>query len=291
MSRLRERLSRALTNFPYHFDITRPGWWNSRRYAVCILCLRGIGVLAFLTHSRWSFYDAWMIEFTDIGKVFLVGDIHGKIAPFHAFVQRMHGREVAVVQVGDFGHGFLDHRTAKRAASFFRENAGTCGFIRGNHDDPQICRTMPGWIPDGHYDPNWGIMFVGGAFSVDQHLRTQGLDWWEDEECSIAELNAIVDRYAAVQPRIMVTHDAPAGAIRVLFPRDRVQQPMSRTMQALNAMLELHRPDLWIFGHWHRSAVGIADGTRFQCLGELRYCSVTHREDRPAKLCGGAEWI
>ena len=82
--------------------------------------------------------------------------------------------------------------------------------------DPKICRAPPGWIPDGHYDPNWDIMFVGGAFSVDRHLRTRGLDWWEDEEYSIRELTAIVDRFAAVQPRIMVTHDALAGAIGAL---------------------------------------------------------------------------
>lgn len=232
-----------------------------------------------------------MIDFADIQKMLLVGDIHGKFSPFHVFARRVQGRGVAVVQIGDFGHGFLDHGTAERVENFFRGNAGTCGFIRGNHDDPEICRAMPGWIPDGHYDPNWDIMFVGGAFSVDWHVRTQGLDWWADEECSIAEFNAIVDRYAAVQPRIMVTHDAPADAIRALFPGDPVFQPMSRTMQALNAMLELHRPDLWIFGHWHRSAGGVVDGTRFQCLGELRYCSVTRGDDRTARLCGGVERI
>lgn len=232
-----------------------------------------------------------MIDFSSIGKVFLVGDIHGMYPPFNEFARRVQGGGAAVVQVGDFGHGFLDHRTAVCAGNFFRESAGTCGFIRGNHDDPEICRAMPGWISDGHYDPNWGIMFVGGAFSTDRHLRTQGLDWWEDEECSITELNAIIDRYASVQPRIMVTHDAPTDAIRTLFPGVRVGQPMSRTTQALNAMLELHRPDLWIFGHWHRSAGGVVDGTRFQCLGELRYCTVIRREDRPAKLFGGTERI
>ena len=253
--------------------------------------MRSIGWPALLTPGRWSSNDARMIDFADIQKMFLVGDIHGKFSPFHVFARRVQGRGVAVVQIGDFGHGFLDHGTAERVENFFRGNAGTCGFIRGNHDDPEICRAMPGWIPDGHYDPNWDIMFVGGAFSVDWHVRTQGLDWWADEECSIAEFNAIVDRYAAVQPRIMVTHDAPADAIRALFPGDPVFQPMSRTMQALNAMLELHRPDLWIFGHWHRSAGGVVDGTRFQCLGELRYCSVTRGDDRTARLCGGVERI
>ena len=232
-----------------------------------------------------------MIDFAGIGEVFLVGDIHGDFPPFHAFVRRVRGRGVAVVQVGDFGHGFLDDPTAADAAAFFREHANTCGFIRGNHDDPGICRASPGWIPDGHHDPDWDIMFVGGAFSVDRKHRTEGLDWWEDEECSIAELNAIVDRYIAVKPRIMVTHDAPPAAIEAVFPDAGLFRPLSRTMQAFDAMFELHRPDAWIFGHWHRSASAVVDGTRFQCLGERRYCSVIRREGQPARLHGGPERI
>ncbi|MDE0211285.1 MAG: metallophosphoesterase [Boseongicola sp.] len=233
-----------------------------------------------------------MIKFADIRKLVLVGDIHGKFPSFHAFARRTLGREVAVVQVGDFGHGFLDHATAAGAGDFFRENVGTCGFIRGNHDDPEVCRMMPGWIPDGHHDPVWNIMFVGGAHSVDRHLRIQGLDWWEDEECSIAELNKIVDRYDAVKPRIMVTHDAPSAAIEAVFPHVRLFRPLSRTTQAFDAMIEAHRPDAWIFGHWHRSASAVLDGTRFQCLGELRSCTLSLcRPGGTVRLSGGSERV
>ena len=233
-----------------------------------------------------------MIEFADITRLVLVGDIHGKFRPFHAFAEREMDSGVAVVQIGDFGHGFLDHGTAASAGDFFRENAGTCGFIRGNHDDPEVCRTMPGWIPDGHHDPARDIMFVGGAFSVDRHLRTQGLDWWEDEECSIAELHGIFDRYAAVKPRIMVTHDAPSAAIKAVFPHVRLFRPLSRTMQAFDAMFEVHRPDAWIFGHWHRSASAVVDGTRFQCLGELRSCMLSWcGPGGTVRLSGGSEHV
>ena len=88
-----------------------------------------------------------MIDFAGIGEVCLAGDIHGMFAPFQAFARRAIGRGAAVVQVGDFGHGFLDRRAAADAGDFFREHAGACGFIRGNHDDPGICRASPGWIP------------------------------------------------------------------------------------------------------------------------------------------------
>ena len=47
----------------------------------------------------------------------------------------------------------------------------------------------------------------------------------------------------------MVTHDAPAAAIGAVFPNVRLFRPLSRTMQAFDAMFEHHSPDAWIFGH------------------------------------------
>ena len=45
----------------------------------------------------------------------------------------------------------------------------------------------------------------------------------------------------------------------------------SRTRQAFDAMMSIHRPKLWIFGHWHRSRNEMIDGTRFICLAELEH--------------------
>ena len=132
---------------------------------------------------------------------------------------------------------------------------------------------------------------MGGAASPDRRLRVRGVDWWEDEECSVAELSAVVGRYAAAKPRIMVTHDAPSAAVEAVFPEARLFRPLSRTVQAFDAMLGFHRPDLWIFGHWHRSAGAAADGTRFQCLGERRHCSLIRRGGRTPTLHGGSERI
>ena len=143
-----------------------------------------------------------------------------------------------------------------------------------------------------HHDPAQDIMFVGGACSVDRHLRTQGLDWREDEECLIAELNGIFDRYAAAKPRIMVTHDAPSAAIKAVLPRVRLPRMLSRTVQAFDAKFEAHRPDAWIFGHWHRSASAVVDGTRFQCLGELGSCTLSWcSPGGTVRLDGGSEHV
>ena len=63
-------------------------------------------------------------------------------------------------------------------------------------------------------------------------------------------------------------------------------------MQAFAAMFEYHRPDVWIFGHWHRSASAVVDGTRFQCLGELRTCMLSWWwPGGPVRLYGGSEYV
>src|SRR5262245_14865759 len=65
-------------------------------------------------------------------------------------------------------------------------------FIRGNHDNPNVCRRHTQWIPDGHLEDS--MMFIGGG---------------------------------------------------------------------------IHKPKLWVFGHWHRSFDKALRSTRFVCLAEL----------------------
>jgi predicted phosphodiesterase len=43
----------------------------------------------------------------------------------------------------------------------------------------------------------------------------------------------------------------------------------SRTAQLLDAMLEIHRPQTWIFGHHHNSETLNDKGCLFRCLNEL----------------------
>jgi len=114
-------------------------------------------------------------------------------------------------------------------------------------------------------------MFVGGGLSVDRRMRTEGFDWWPDEELSIAALNALVNRYVDALPHTMVTHDCPESVADAMMARHNLSKftDPSRTRQAFQSMFELHRPRLWIFGHWHHSFDGVIDGTRFICLAEL----------------------
>jgi hypothetical protein len=184
-----------------------------------------------------------------------IGDVHGKMAAYLEIIQECD----ASIQVGDFGAGFVP----------LPQVAAQHRFIRGNHDDPSVCKQHANWIPDGHAQ---GAMFhVGGAFSIDRELRTLGVDWWDDEELGYEAMSGVIAAYEVAQPQIMVTHDCPQEFGVHLFGRDSGKSGRNRTNMGLQTMWEIHRPRVWIFGHWHQSVRKTILGCEFMCLAELEH--------------------
>ncbi len=122
------------------------------------------------------------------------------------------------------------------------------------------------------------MMFIGGGVSVDKAFRVEDYSWWPDEELSIAELNELTDKYIAVKPRIMVTHDCPEEvAVEMARIANRSYNKLdwpSRTRQALQSMWSAHSPEIWLYGHWHTAFDHALRGTRFICLPELAHVDI-----------------
>ncbi len=189
-----------------------------------------------------------------------IGDIHGDL---FSYMNIMNGATESV-QIGDFGIGFLND-------DGFVDDLHADGrhkFIRGNHDDPEGCKERVGWIPDGTYDEDRSIFYAGGAWSIDWRFRTPGYTWWCDEELSDDEFDKVMDLYVAKKPRVMITHDAPESVSFDMFIEG-TGKPWFRTRTAewLELMFQAHKPEIWIFGHWHIDRDEVIDGTRFVCLG------------------------
>jgi predicted phosphodiesterase len=180
-----------------------------------------------------------------------IGDLHGKLDLYGAALAGID----ASIQIGDFGFGFVDVEPWP---------TGNHRFIRGNHDDPALARAHPQHIESGPEDDKF---FVGGGWSIDVDERTPGVSWWPDEEHSTAELDALTLEYARSNPTHMITHEAPSGIIPEFF-ETRLPGGPSRTALALQDMLDIWTPDVWIFGHWHSRRDKIFDGCRFICLEE-----------------------
>lgn len=195
-----------------------------------------------------------------------IGDVHGKFDRYKKIIKN----HPKTIQVGDMGVGFYrmigSDRKAERNPPFDAMAKGNHRFIRGNHDNPKACRQQKFWIPDGHVEGD--MMFIGGADSIDKAYRIEGLSWWRDEQLDYAQWCDCFDKYMDHKPRIMVTHDCPYTIYWHLH--DRVFDTLDdRTSQSFDLFWRYHKPELWIFGHHHKSFDKVIDGTRFVCLDEL----------------------
>ena len=193
-----------------------------------------------------------------------IGDIHGDLHNY----SRMISDAPESVQVGDFGIGFIVNEEVVDEL----HADGRHKFIRGNHDDPDRCKKRVGYIPDGTFDVEKSIMYIGGAWSIDSSMRTPGLNWWADEELSIPELARMHELMVYHKPRVLVTHDCPTSiALDFFIAGTRKKQYKTRTAEALEGMFQRHRPETWVFGHWYEDVDRVVNGTRFICLGINSY--------------------
>jgi predicted phosphodiesterase len=204
----------------------------------------------------------------------LIGDIHGLVYEYKSYA--IGDFDGPTIQLGDFGVGFgQSNLWYEGLSSFMTKN--NARMIRGNHDNPSVCKEMPGWINDGTVEDD--IMYIGGAWSIDNpvappgwYRRTAGVDWWFDEECSDEQFEQMFEKYKQVKPRVMITHDCPATVSREMFwGSGFLKGPIypNRTSAWFDRFYEAHQPEFQFFGHWHKSMTYKRGNTTFVCLGEL----------------------
>jgi hypothetical protein len=190
-------------------------------------------------------------------KVNLIGDVHGLYDMYYAKLN-----ENSSIQLGDMGVGFPNYPDPKELPKQHT-------FIRGNHDNPEVCRKHPNYLGDFGYLPDWDMFYISGALSIDKAIRVEGRDWWDEEELYMKDANAALDLYTQVKPRIVVSHDCPEIAKIVLLTWKKKFNIPSRTNQLLQAMFERHQPSFWYFAHYHISKTFTIHNTQFQVLNEF----------------------
>lgn len=211
-----------------------------------------------------------------------IGDCHGSFKTYSYILFKMqHKGEVKGVpcsfQCGDFGMGFRD-----RDPDYSKDGKGWLSpidrnhkFIRGNHDDPSLCYGHPNFAGDYGYFEKPDIFYVSGGFSVDYFIRqardaiTGDKTWWENEELLQEQLDDAIEYYTLAKPKIMVTHECPTVAKYDVVTNSLKKEVISRTEKTLQMMFEIHKPEIWIFGHHHIRKNMWISGTKFVALGEL----------------------
>lgn len=187
----------------------------------------------------------------------IIGDVHGHTERY----LRLLRKSQYSIQVGDlaFDYTFLSGTDPTQHK-----------FVGGNHDNYNKIQACPNYLGDygTRSVPGFGdIFFVRGAFSIDWHLRIEGVSWWKDEELTLVEGYAALAAYKECKPNVVITHDCPLSVLPEITMSNWIKK--SRTQQLLQAMLEVHKPKLWVFGHYHRSWKAQIGPTKFVCLNEL----------------------
>ncbi len=195
-----------------------------------------------------------------------IGDMHSSWIDYKTILEKNKRLGNYTFQVGDLGLGFMPIPEDYRKWI----NPEVNRYIRGNHDCPDLCTWDTGYM--GSFGPyrngSHNMFFVSGAQSTDRQYRLNGFDWWPNEELDWMQLESAIEtyKYQTRKTNIFLSHCAPTSITKLITDR-----PCdSLTEIALENMLEINRPDMWIFGHHHHWFDKTIDGTRFVCVPSLQ---------------------
>lgn len=191
----------------------------------------------------------------------IIGDVHGKIDAYWKLMQKL--KPEYSIQVGDFGF--------KKQHEWFLANIdyNKHKINFGNHDDYTYLNS-PHSTGNYQYFEQWDLMTIRGAKSIDTWHRTEGKDWWREEEMTYLEWQKVIDAFEKHKPKHVVSHDCPQVVRQEFFAIDE----SSITSRGLRACFDLHHPHYWFFGHHHRDIEFRLDGTLFRCLDELKFVQI-----------------
>lgn len=205
-----------------------------------------------------------------------LGDTHGDLDFVARAADIAAEHDAEIIQVGDWGfiwtyQGKVVDQVKQlsieleRAGEKYAKPPVTMRFIDGNHDHHPELRRLSGnkrspvnlahnviYQPRGstYVDPDGTkFLFLGGAPSIDKHMRTEGRSWWSEETITEEDMKWVgLTGWADV----LVTHDAPTyppGFMPKGDPDFRIQSALS--MSYISDALKQSKAKLHVHGHWH----------------------------------------
>lgn len=230
-------------------------------------------------------------------QFFSLGDVHGDWSRFNTLLNKMQhdyeGEEVTIFQCGDWG--YFPHWEGLQTVSGKLWNPHgvklpkgfslyTCG---GNHEDWESLnglievhgrenpiRLHEGkevyFCPRGYVMqfPEFNVLFMGGADSIDKEVRIPGHSWFPGEVLTMRDFDAIP---LDIRIDVVISHTVPLSFAkdymgRSVYERLKHEDP---SCTILDMVLEEFRPSYWFAGHWHRFASKMHKACDFTVLGEL----------------------
>lgn len=201
--------------------------------------------------------------------IYITGDTHGE---YDNFLNRIYQypitKDDTVIVCGDFGFVWDSpyHRyfLAKLTAEPF-----TIAFVDGNHEDFNLLYTYPviEWnngkthkiagniyhLMRGQYFiiENKSFFTIGGAYSVDKAMRTEGKSWWKDELPTSNDYRIAKETLESNNYKVdyVLTHTLPQSIIHHLgITPEQNDAELTDYLECLYNNLQFKK---WFAGHFH----------------------------------------
>lgn len=219
----------------------------------------------------------------EIINIVLLGDIHGSFSQLTRRIREYH-KDSYIIQVGDFGL-FQEYKEEKCVMELLnttlQENNCQLYAFRGNHDNPErfSSRNHPYGYKNITVFPDYSelelfdkkILMVGGGISLDRIYRTQGKNYWKDENFIFQE------NFPYKEYDLVLTHIRPSycpfrsGFAQIQHYIDHDEFLFKDLVDENSNANKLYdalpvKPKDWVFGHFHNPYLGRYENTNFRCL-------------------------
>lgn len=185
-------------------------------------------------------------------KFIAIGDVHGNVVHCDNVCRKNPNH--TIIQIGDLGVGFMPLSNFKLLPKNFR-------FFVGNHDCRKIANKLESCL--GDFGEHNGFFFVSGADSIDKAWRTEGINWWADEEITHAQAQECLTQWENSKAEILLCHDLPQSIAESYY----LIYDKTLTRNLLQSMIELRKPKLVIYGHHHKPKRFTEKGIEYVGLG------------------------
>lgn len=207
--------------------------------------------------------------------VYFTGDIHGHVERILNFTAKYNPKcDDVLIILGDAGINYYGERLDRHAKNSLAQADMTILCIHGNHEirpsniPTYKLKTWNGgevWYEDKY--PNllfakdgeiytigqYKYIAIGGAYSVDKHLRRENVSWWSDEQPTDKIKARVEKQLNANIVDVVLSHTCPFKYIPTECFLSGVRQ--SSVDQSTELWLDTIEDKItyraWFCGHWH----------------------------------------
>lgn len=220
----------------------------------------------------------------NINRVGVFGDWHGNIGYAKAILNHVNTNDKPdiYIHLGDFnfygdekGLNFLE-----AVNNILVEQNRVMWVVDGNHEDFDWLLSIPinddgrrqvmsniYHLPRGF---NWtwnnkNFVALGGAASVDKKHRTEGVDWFSQENITEKDVDKALDNENI---DVMFTHESPLNLSNYVIDDEEVCKWSNHNRDCISRVTAALKPKLLVHGHHHRAYVDSFLDTQVIGLGK-----------------------